>query len=689
MQLSRFLAATSLLGAAALAQFQVTVPAGYANTVGNSNNTYPWARTTASMRFQQIYDSSHFTSQGITYPIVISGMKFRPYAGTATSWTGGQWTNLRVDLATSAVDYLAASATFANNLGANVQTVVNGPQVITGGTSLGAGVVVPPHVDVSLTTPYLYDPSSGDFLFDVYVDGATWTGGTVRGCDVVSGATSTALGTRIYSTAGLAATTGTIGTNHSLVCEFSYVPAAGLYPSFNADVTRGPSPLTVNFTDSSYSSDPLGVLGWAWDLDGDNVVDSTLQNPSFTYANCGSYDVTLTVVDATHGTQTITRPGYIVTDSVSADFTYQVIGPYTVLFTDTSTPAATSWAWDLNGDNVIDSTSQSTAWVYPNANPVSVSLTVTRLCSAPSTKTTSIVPVQSLSHNVAPNNGLSTGASVYMDLDVLNPSGISITSLDVAPSTANTAFTVDVWVKPGTYTGFTGAAAEWAYAGTGSSVGGSSTASASASVLFTQPLFLAPGLHGVKLRYVGVGPRYQTGTVVTTVGNADVTMTIGTSRGSTVADPWAGSDITPRLWSGVLYYGSHNLTGSAGYGAAGPGCNGSLGRPELTSNLPQLGNTMTVNVGNMAQSVGIMLTGFSSPVTDLTSFGAPGCSVRVSPDVSSLLLGAGNTAAWTFNVPNNGAFSGLILHHQALVIDPTANTLGLVMSDSAASQLGN
>jgi hypothetical protein len=200
---------------------------------------------------------------------------------------------------------------------------------------------------------------------------------------------------------------------------------------------------------------------------------------------------------------------------------------------------------------------------------------------------------------------------------------------------------------------------------------------------------LAPGLHGVKLRYVGVGPRYQTGTAVTTVGNADVTLTVGTSRGSTVANPWAGSDITPRWWSGVLYYGSHNLTGSAGYGAAGPGCDGSLGRPQLTSNLPQLGNTMTVNVGNMAQSVGIMLTGFASPVTDLTSFGAPGCSVRVSPDVSSLLLGAGNTAAWTFNVPNNGAFSGLILHHQALVIDPTANTLGLVMSDSAASQLGN
>ena len=93
------------------------------------------------------------------------------------TWTGGQWTNLRVDMATSAVDYLAASTTFANNLGANAQTVVNGPQVISGGSSLGAGIVVPPHVDVPLATPYLYDPSGGDFLFDVYVDGATWSAG--------------------------------------------------------------------------------------------------------------------------------------------------------------------------------------------------------------------------------------------------------------------------------------------------------------------------------------------------------------------------------------------------------------------------------------------------------------------------------------------------------------------------------
>ena len=39
-----------------------------------------------------------------------------------------------------------------------------------------------------------------------------------------------------------------------------------------------PSPLLVQFTDTTFTSDPGGVTSWAWDLDGDNVVDSTQQN---------------------------------------------------------------------------------------------------------------------------------------------------------------------------------------------------------------------------------------------------------------------------------------------------------------------------------------------------------------------------------------------------------------------------
>ena len=93
------------------------------------------------------------------------------------------------------------------------------------------------------------------------------------------------------------------------------VTATGLFAGFTASTTSGPAALTVNFMDSSFTSDPGGVLTWAWDVDGDTVIDYTTQNPSHTYTCPGSYDVSLTVTDASNPTSTTTLTNYItVTD---------------------------------------------------------------------------------------------------------------------------------------------------------------------------------------------------------------------------------------------------------------------------------------------------------------------------------------------------------------------------------------
>jgi hypothetical protein len=136
---------------------------------------------------------------------------------------------VRIDLASCPLDFAAVDTTFANNLHSDVTTVLNGPVTVNGGTTLGAGVVVPWHLDIPLTTPFLYDPTAGlDLTMDVHLDGVGWTG-TARGVDVVSGTTApnVARGSRIYNSSGLASATGTITFNYSLICEFTYVPAAG------------------------------------------------------------------------------------------------------------------------------------------------------------------------------------------------------------------------------------------------------------------------------------------------------------------------------------------------------------------------------------------------------------------------------------------------------------------------------
>lgn len=389
------LLAVGCLAAAALGQTLV-VPAGYDTVIGGSNNSFPWSRAAASMRHQQVYDSSNFTSQNINYPVFISGMRIRPYPGATTAtWAGGSWPSVQIDMATCPNDFLTVSTTFASNLGLDLTTVANGPVTVTGGACLGATTVVPWHIDIPFTTNFLYDPSSGnDLTVDVHLDGTGWTG-TNRGSDVVSGVANNALGSRIYSTT-LTATTGTVGTHHSIICEFTYQPASGLFAGFSADVTNGTSPQTVNFTDSSYSSDAGGILAWAWDFDGDSVIDSTLQNPSHVYSACGTYTVSLTVVDASHPTATETKTGYISIDALEPDFTVSTsggFGPVNVQFTDTTTGPVLAWLWDLDGDTVIDSNAQHPSFIYTNAGNYSVSLTVINGCNNLTVTKTNLITV--------------------------------------------------------------------------------------------------------------------------------------------------------------------------------------------------------------------------------------------------------------------------------------------------------
>jgi len=60
---------------------------------------------------------------------------------------------------------------------------------------------------------------------------------------------------------------------------------------FSASPTSGTAPLMVGFTDQSTG----GITDWEWDFDNDGRVDSTEQNPSYTYGSAGEYTVSLRV----------------------------------------------------------------------------------------------------------------------------------------------------------------------------------------------------------------------------------------------------------------------------------------------------------------------------------------------------------------------------------------------------------
>lgn len=69
-----------------------------------------------------------------------------------------------------------------------------------------------------------------------------------------------------------------------------------LTPACSADPTTGEVPLAVSFSDQSTATGTT-IASWQWDFDGDGVIDSSEQNPTFTYSGTGTYRPTLTISD--------------------------------------------------------------------------------------------------------------------------------------------------------------------------------------------------------------------------------------------------------------------------------------------------------------------------------------------------------------------------------------------------------
>lgn len=149
---------------------------------------------------------------------------------------------------------------------------------------------------------------------------------------------------------------------------------AQLQANFSATPLSGCAPLVVNFTDLSTG----GATSWRWDLGNGTI--STLQNPTGSYFNAGTFSVKLVVLNSS-GADSITRNQYItvfpkpVVAFTASDTTGCL--PKTIQFTDqSSSPGGTitSWLWDF-GDGTT-STSQNPSHTFSTAGNFTVSLRV-------------------------------------------------------------------------------------------------------------------------------------------------------------------------------------------------------------------------------------------------------------------------------------------------------------------------
>lgn len=149
---------------------------------------------------------------------------------------------------------------------------------------------------------------------------------------------------------------------------------------FLASPLSGEAPLTVEFEDRSSGS----PTAWEWDFNSDGNIDSTEQNPSYTFTNPGTYSVTLKAGNDIILNVSNVKDNYITVKEkpaapvVIANFNSNGTSgkvPLTVRFEDTSSGGPTAWKWDFNSDGTIDSTEKNPVYTYTAAGTYSVTLT--------------------------------------------------------------------------------------------------------------------------------------------------------------------------------------------------------------------------------------------------------------------------------------------------------------------------
>ena len=245
--------------------------------------------------------------------------------------------------------------------------------------------------------------------------------------------------------------------NYAGAGEFQLLSAWAFSPQFGTQETR--------FVDMS-STAGANIVSYAWDF-GDGATSSE-RDPQHTYAQPGTYDVSLTITDAGGQTSRRTMPYHIV-GAPAADFTWSpTIGNEVaqVGFTDASTNnfglfTSSNWSWGDNTNDNIYAAAASHAWADNGIYNVTHTITNGRGITATVTKPVTIANVPPTA-NAGPDLtvawGLDWGVQPsFSDVSVSDRPTIRCTwdfgdgaTLDV-PNCSTAAAPKHSYATPGTY----------------------------------------------------------------------------------------------------------------------------------------------------------------------------------------------------------------------------------------------
>jgi len=177
---------------------------------------------------------------------------------------------------------------------------------------------------------------------------------------------------------------GSIPTSNSWRFPYAYdlffEPSEPLIASFTANQQEGCAPFTVDFTQQATG----GAEAYSWTFEGGTPASSTLANPTVTYEEIGTYDVSLTVSNS-NGEATASEVGYINVDTApEAGFSYENQQGRTISFLNQTAFGleAPSYEWDF--DDGQSSTQADPTHTYEEDGSYTVQLEATNNCGASS-----------------------------------------------------------------------------------------------------------------------------------------------------------------------------------------------------------------------------------------------------------------------------------------------------------------
>jgi len=189
----------------------LVVPNMLATNDGNTFLTTPTGGPT-SVRETTIYDASQFAH--LSGPSFLTQFAYRP--DTTPGPSGPRSFTLRIYASTTTRSVAGLSSIFAENIGTNNTLVFDGTVNVMTGNLAGPGNTRQFDVLFPFTTPFPYDPATGNLVLDIHFSA---NDGAIR-FDAVSG---NPLVNKIVNTGSSTAATGAFGSSPEVI-QFTFEP---------------------------------------------------------------------------------------------------------------------------------------------------------------------------------------------------------------------------------------------------------------------------------------------------------------------------------------------------------------------------------------------------------------------------------------------------------------------------------